>query len=203
MRAVRRVIPIVLAAIFSSLLIGGVAIAFAEGLRRSKEVPMRAILGDARYEALRDGQGGTPHYLGAQYSVPDFELPALDGSTFKMNEHRGKTLIINFWSITCPPCVEEMPALEQLALIASQWSDVEVIAISADQDWEQAKTIIADDSRITHLLDSELNVIRDKFGSKLFPETWIIDKAGVVRFRYDGAIDWANPVVLDVIEEYR
>jgi len=46
-------------------------------------------------------------------------------------------------------------------------------------------------------------VVTDAFGTKLFPETWIIDKNGVVRLRFDGAFDWSSPVALDLIRAYR
>ena len=46
-------------------------------------------------------------------------------------------------------------------------------------------------------------VVTDAFGTKLFPETWIIDKNGLVRLRFDGAFDWASPVALDLIRAYR
>ena len=56
---------------------------------------------------------------------------------------------------------------------------------------------------MTHLLVPGRVVITGKFGARLFPETWIIDRSGVVRFRYDGALDWSNPVLLDVIRRFR
>ena len=43
----------------------------------------------------------------------------------------------------------------------------------------------------------------EQFGTKLFPETWIIDADGLVRFRFDGALDWSDPVALDLIRAYR
>jgi hypothetical protein len=49
----------------------------------------------------------------------------------------------------------------------------------------------------------ERKVVTEQFGTKLFPETWIIDANGLVRFRYDGALDWSDPVALDLIRAYR
>ena len=53
------------------------------------------------------------------------------------------------------------------------------------------------------LLDPESSVVRDKYGTTLFPETWIIDPKGVIRARFDGARDWSNAMVLDLIESIR
>ena len=170
---------------------------------RAREAPFRAVLGNARFEQLMDGQGGVPHYLGASLRAPDFTLPEQGGGEWKMSEQRGKVIVMNFWTVTCRPCIQEMPTIEVLAEIAEDWGDVEIVAVSTDRSWEEAETIIPRSSRITSLLDSERKVVTGQFGTKLFPETWIIDADGVVRFRFDGALDWSDPVALDLIRAYR
>ncbi len=177
--------------------------AIADSRARAGEAPFRAVLGNARYEALMDGEGGVPHYLGASLRAPDFTLPEQGGEQWKLSEHRGKVIVMNFWTVTCRPCIQEMPTIELLAEIVEPWGDVEVVAISTDRSWDEASTIIAPTSRITSLLDAERTVVNGMFGTKLFPETWIIDADGVIRFRYDGALDWSDPVALDLIRAYR
>lgn len=177
--------------------------AVADARARSREAPFRALLGGARFEQLMDGQGGVPHYLGASRRVPDFTLPQQGGSEWKMSEQRGKVIVMNFWTVTCRPCIQEMPTIELLAEIIEDWDDVEVVAVSTDRSWEEVETIIPRTSRITSLLDADRTVVTEQFGTKLFPETWIIDADGVVRFRFDGALDWSDPVALDLIRAYR
>ena len=177
--------------------------AIADARARAREAPFRAVLGNARFEALMEGAGGVPHYLGASLRAPDFTLPEQGGGEWKLSDHRGKVIVMNFWTVTCRPCIQEMPTIELLAEIVEPWGDVEVVAVSTDRSWAEAETIIARTSRITSLLDTERAVVNEKFGTKLFPETWIIDGDGVVRFRYDGALDWSDPVALDLIRAYR
>jgi len=55
----------------------------------------------------------------------------------------------------------------------------------------------------TILFDPDKSVVRGKFGTRLFPETWVIDPAGVIRLRIDGRRDWSHPVAIEVIESYR
>ena len=150
-----------------------------------------------------EGEGGVPHYLGASLLAPDFSLPQQGGGEWKLSDHRGKVIVMNFWTVTCRPCIQEMPTIELLAEIIEPWGDVEVVAVSTDRNWAEVETIIPRKSRITSLLDAERTVVNGKFGTKLFPETWIIDADGVIRFRYDGALDWSNPVALDLIRAYR
>jgi len=177
--------------------------AVVDAQARAREAPFRALLGNARFEQLMDGQGGVPHYLGASLLAPDFSLPRQGGGEWKMSEQRGKVIVMNFWTVTCRPCIQEMPTIELLAEITQDWGDVEVVAISTDRSWAEVETIIPRTSRITSLLDKDRKVVTDQFGTKLFPETWIIDADGLVRFRFDGALDWSNPVALDLIRAYR
>ena len=177
--------------------------AVVDARARAREAPFRALLGNARFEQLMEGRGGVPHYLGASRLAPDFSLPQQNGSEWKMSEQRGKVIVMNFWTVTCRPCIQEMPTLELLAEITEDWGDVEIVAVSTDRSWAEAETIIPRSSPITSLLDSESKVVNGMFGTKLFPETWIIDADGVVRFRYDGALDWSDPVALDLIRAYR
>ena len=177
--------------------------AVVDAQARAREAPFRALLGNARFEQLMDGQGGVPHYLGASLLAPDFSLPKQGGGEWKMSEQRGKVIVMNFWTVTCRPCIQEMPTIELLAEMTQDWGDVEVVAVSTDRSWAEVETIIPRSSRITSLLDVDRKVVTDQFGTKLFPETWIIDADGVVRFRFDGALDWSNPVALDLIRAYR
>ena len=177
--------------------------AVVDARARAREAPFRAIFGNARFEQLMEGQGGVPHYLGASLLAPDFTLPQQGGGEWKMSDQRGKVVVMNFWTVTCRPCIQEMPTIELLAEIIEDWGDVEIVAVSTDRSWEEAETIIPRSSRITSLLDSERQVVTEKFGTNLFPETWIIDANGVVRFRFDGAMDWSDPVALDLIRAYR
>ena len=50
------------------------------------------------------------------------------------------------------------------------------------------------------LIDAESSVVRDKYGTKLFPETWFIDPQGVIRARFDGGRSWASPLTIDLAE---
>lgn len=177
--------------------------AIADARARAREAPFRAVLGNARFESLMEGAGGVPHYLGASLLAPDFTLPAQSGGEWKLSDHRGKVVVMNFWTVTCRPCIQEMPTIELLAELVEPWGDVEVVAVSTDQSWAEVETIIPRTTRITSLLDSDRAVVNGMFGTKLFPETWIIDADGVIRFRYDGALDWSDPVALDLIRAYR
>ncbi len=174
--------------------------AMADGQVRAREVPLRAILGDEAYEDLAEGEATQLHYLGDDRRAPDFTLTDANGREWRLRDHRGKVIVMNFWSITCQPCVEEMPTLIELARIAEGRDDVEVVAISVDEGWEEVARLFPADNSLTVLFDPEREVVRDRFGTRLYPETWFIDPDGVIRLRVDGARDWSSPIVLELVE---
>lgn len=183
-------------------LIFGYAHALADGETRRKETPLRALLGDRAFEQLARGEKTEQHYLGNSRLAPEFTLPDQHGKPWSMRDQRGKVVVINFWTLTCQPCVEELPSLLELSQIAARRDDLEVIALSTDKNWDEVKTLFPPDNRLRVLFDPERKVVRDKFGTKLFPETWVIDRRGVVRLRVDGQRDWSNPLTIDAIESF-
>jgi len=52
------------------------------------------------------------------------------------------------------------------------------------------------------LFDPDRKIITGKFGTRLFPETWIIDPRGVVRLRVDGARDWSSALSVEAIKSF-
>ena len=174
--------------------------AIVDGERQRREAPLRAILGDETFERLERGEKTEQSYLGKSLSAPDFTLPDKDGKPWTLSQHRGKTVVLNFWSITCQPCVEEMPSLIELAELASRKGDLEIIAISTDANWKAVGGLFPPHSKLKVLFDPERKVVRNKYGTRLYPETWVIDRNGLVRMRVDGARDWSAAIALDAIQ---
>jgi len=173
---------------------------FSEGEVRRHETPLRAMLGNDVYEGFRDGDKPGHHYMGNDKLAPDFTLKDQNGKPWRLKDQRGKTVVLNFWTMTCKPCLEEMPSLEQLALVARERDDLEVVAISTDKSWNQVSTLFKPGSKLKVLFDPDKAVVLGKFGTRLYPETWVIDPDGVIRLRIDGGRDWAAPIALEMIE---
>jgi peroxiredoxin len=149
-----------------------------------------------------------PNYAGRNRTAPDFELENVKGGRVRLSDYRGKTVILNFWTTTCQPCLEEMPSLAELTKVLEKKKDVVVLTVSTDTSKEVAmsalKTLLHDeDPPFKVLLDSESNVVRAKYGTQLFPETWVIDPNGVIRARFDGAKNWADETMfIDLIDSF-
>jgi peroxiredoxin len=148
-----------------------------------------------------------PNYLGADRLAPDFELPDLQGRPVKLSSLRGKVVWMNFFTRTCRPCMEEMPEVAELSRILADRSDVVMLAVSIDDSPQEIepvlKSVLSGPPPFTVLLDPDSKIVGDKYGTKLFPETWLIDKRGVIRARFDGAKEWSSAAVVELIDELR
>ncbi len=149
-----------------------------------------------------------PAYAGADRKAPSFTLPDMNGQQVSLDRYRGKVVVLNFWTKTCGPCMQEMPEIAELTHVLSDRKDVAVVTISADEGPADVKDTLGAVLRnekppFAVLFDPEMAVIGGKFGTHLFPETWIIDPRGVIRARIDGARPWSNAAVVELIDNLR
>lgn len=148
-----------------------------------------------------------PNYAGYEKKAPSFALKDVKGQDVSLDSFRGKVVVLNFWTKTCGPCMEEMPEIADLARILKPMDDVAVVTVSTDETAEEAhgtlKAVLREEPPFPILMDPDLKVVRDKFGTSLYPETWIIDKNGVIRARFDGAREWGSATVVQLVEQIR
>jgi peroxiredoxin len=163
---------------------------------------VRAAQSDVRRASCNALCSLNPSYAGRDRLAPDFELPTLDGQKVRLSSFRGKTVFLNFWTRTCRPCLEEMPALRDLADALSHRPDMVVLTVSTDESADEVrdtlKVVINGPVPFPVLSDPEGKVVRELYGTRLFPETWVIDPKGVIRARFDGARDWSASLAIEV-----
>ena len=130
--------------------------------------------GVIRAQIEADGAAGR---IGAP--APDFEWTDLDGRTLRLSSYRGKVVVVNFWATWCPPCREEMPALQG---VAASEPDVVVLEVDLMEPADKARSFL--DSlgldRLQPVLDSDGATTR-RFGVLSLPSTFFVDKSGVIR----------------------
>jgi cytochrome c biogenesis protein CcmG, thiol:disulfide interchange protein DsbE len=133
--------------------------------------------------------------------------PALDftvqdsGRRVSLKDLRGKVVVLNFWATWCPPCVEEMPSLVAMQRELKD-EDVVVFAVSVDVD-EAIYNKFLKDYNVQGLLavrDPE-QVGAGLYGTTGFPETFIIDREGVVLRKLVGPVNWTSPEMLRYLRE--
>ena len=71
-------------------------------------------------------------------------------------------------------------------------------ATTAEDARATLRAVLGHEPRFVTLVDPDATIVNGKFGTTLFPETWIIDPRGVIRVRIDGGRDWSSSLALDV-----
>ena len=130
-------------------------------------------------------------------AAPDFTVRDSD-HTVTLSQLKGQVVVLNFWATWCAPCVEEVPSLVQMQQ-RMRSKGVTVLAVSVDADDGQYRRFIRDHS--VNLLtvrdpDQKSNGL---YGTSKFPETYVIDRNGVVRRKFIGAVDWTEPEIIDYL----
>ncbi len=131
--------------------------------------------------------------------APDFAFQR-NGQPARLSDLRGHVVILHFWASWCPPCVEEAPALEALAR-AVEPAGVIVLGISADED-PQAYEQFLRDHGITFLNDRDPSgKIAALYGTRLYPETYVIGPDGRFVRKLIGPQPWNDPAWITYFRE--
>ncbi|HEX7727459.1 MAG TPA: TlpA disulfide reductase family protein [Terracidiphilus sp.] len=138
-------------------------------------------------------RGARPAQTGK--AAPDFKVS--DGLTsIHLADYRGKVVLLNFWATWCGPCVAELPSLLQLHRANP---DLVVLAVSIDEDPGAY-------SRFIQQRHVDLITVRDPnqsaanlYHTDMWPETYLIDRKGIIRRKFIGAQDWSDPEIRSYI----
>lgn len=113
--------------------------------------------------------------------------------TVELGKLRGRVVVLNFWASWCAPCVEELPSLEQMQ---TELPQVDVIGVSTDEDAAAYQRFLREHSvSIRTVRDGEQRS-NAMYGTFRYPETYVIDKKGIIRRKFIGPQDWTSPEIV-------
>jgi len=142
--------------------------------------------------ALSGCYGGThPTRIGS--NAPDFTV-----QNVSLNQFRGQIVVLNFWATWCPPCIEEMPSLVAMQRRMKD-KGVTVLAVSIDVDDGAYQRFVRDHAAGLLTVRDPEQKSPDLYGTHGWPETYIIDRGGVIRRKFIGAVDWTAPDITDFL----
>jgi peroxiredoxin len=132
--------------------------------------------------------------------APLFSLPGLDGKAVDLKAYRGKVVFLNIWATWCPPCREEMPSMERLYQ-ALKGEEFEILAVSIDAAGAAVVAPFMKQYNLSFpaLLDPE-GTMKNLYGVTGVPESFIINREGIIEQVVIGPMDWATP---DVVRFFR
>ena len=129
----------------------------------------------------------------------DFTLPTPTGDNFRLSAQRGKVVLVNFWATWCPPCLEEMPAMERLWRRHKDAGFV-LIAISLDTDPKKVPPFVgARKFSFPVALDPKMTVA-EKYGVRALPSSFVIDREGTVTGVALGPRSWDDAAAHGLVQ---
>lgn len=123
------------------------------------------------------------------YPSPELTLTDIDGITRSLTDYRGQVVLVNLWATWCPPCKEEMPAL-QAYHDKHHDKGFSIIAIN-DGDPTPDVIQFVEDYRLTFpvWLDPTYIATERAFKTLNLPSSFVIDRNGTVRLSWVGGIN--------------
>ena len=140
-------------------------------------------------------------YPAVAFIAPEFELPSLSGGSVRLSDYKGKVLFINFWATWCATCEVEMPSMQRLY---NKFKDrgFEMLTISVDKDASLIEPYMKKfNLTFPVLLDPDSDLAKGKYKTTGVPETFIIDREGIIVHKAIGPQDWDNDEALAAFEQ--
>ncbi len=140
-------------------------------------------------------RGDRPEQLGR--AAPLFALN--DGQqAVDLRALRGQVVVLNFWASWCAPCLAEMPSLEALQ---AQLPAIKVVGVAFDEDASTYQSYLARHPvSFPSVLDAA-GTAHASYGTFRPPETYVLDKKGIIRRKFIGAQDWTSPEIVNSLRQ--
>lgn len=157
--------------------------------RRHAIVPVVVAL--ALLATACSGSAGADDPLGAKAMnepAPALAGDTVQGGTVALADFQGKVVVVNFWATWCAPCRNEQPQLVQLS---NEYRDqgVEFLGVTERDDTAKARAWVKEFSVPYPSIVDEPGAWADDFAFFGLPDTYVIDRAGVIRWSVFGQTD--------------
>lgn len=144
------------------------------------------------YSILRDASARTDLSVvpvRVNYPAPELTLTDVQGVSRSLSDYRGRVVLVNLWATWCPPCKEEMPALQAYY----EKRRDEGFTIIAINDGEAGTDVIqfVNDYQLTFpvWLDPTYIATEQAFKTLNLPSSFVIDRGGTIRLRWVGGVN--------------
>jgi peroxiredoxin len=133
--------------------------------------------------------------------APDFHAVDLaNGRATTLADYKGKVILLNVWATWCQPCRVEMPAIQRLHKKLGG-ADFQIVAVSIDADGDSVVSAFAHDLGLTfQILHNQSGDIQQIYQTTGVPESFVIDREGIIVKKVIGAAEWDGPVNETLIE---
>lgn len=132
----------------------------------------------------------------------DFTTTLTDGRPFTLSEQTGKVIMVDFWSINCPPCIEELPKLKKI-YADNKEKGFEIISINLDEDKEKLDAFLEENPLPWKRVFSGQgwrDGVAQLYEVNWIPSIWLVDRKGILRY-YDVRGDDLKTAIEELVTE--
>jgi thiol-disulfide isomerase/thioredoxin len=133
--------------------------------------------------------------------APNFDTVDMKGNVWSLSKHKGQVVFVNFWATWCAPCREEMPSMQRLYTKLPK-DKFKMIALYNKDKPAVVKNFVTKLGITLPILDDQQNIIGQKYGLTGLPETFIVDKQGIIREKFIGPAEWDSPEYVALLTKY-
>ena len=130
--------------------------------------------------------------------APGFRLEDEQGIGVSLEDYAGKVVLLNFWATWCPPCVQEMPSLNN-TYESYQDRGFVVLGISVDENSEQYSNFLRTAGVSFPTARDPERTVSTRYGTMKYPESYLISREGKVLRKYVGPEDWGRPEIANYL----
>lgn len=123
----------------------------------------------------------------------DLSFKDKNGDVVSLSSLKGKVVFINFWATWCPPCIHELPSINELRKTFKD--DIEFVMVDVDNKIEQATAFMEENKYDLPVYTPASNIPSDYLGGAI-PTTVILDKNGKMVSRIEGGRDYSAPEIV-------
>jgi thiol-disulfide isomerase/thioredoxin len=123
----------------------------------------------------------------------------MNRNKIELSDMRGSVVFVNFWATWCESCVDEMPSIEALFGQMSGNKKFRLVTILFRDDESRALSYMKGNGYNFPVFLNPDGSAAKKFGITGVPETFIIDKKGILRDKVIGPAEWDSPGVVKAL----
>ncbi len=132
--------------------------------------------------------------------APEISVVSLDNQQLTLSSLKGKVVLLNFWATWCPPCRAEIPSMMKLHA-AMAGKPFQMVCVSVDEGGKPAVQEFFKNSGMSLPAYTDASGQAAKtYGITGVPESFLIDKNGIIVKKVIGGLEWNSPEVINVIE---
>ncbi|MDN7241508.1 redoxin domain-containing protein [Planococcus sp. N028] len=177
----KKMIGLLLIAVMIGLTIVGVV---KNNIEKNESLETLSVGTDVKFLATEEG-------LAPGEVAPDFELTTLSGETVKLSDYKGKKVILNFWATWCPPCIAEMPLMQNYYEKAQE-ENVEILAVNLtteDRGIHKVEEFVKSNNLTFPIPMDIKGDIGSIYQAVTIPTSYMIDTQGRVQKKHIGPMD--------------